>query len=89
MKNNNIINKMHIQEPADKLAKTVGKPLRFYIGNREATLFTKSTEYGKLIDNNHNDYLQEEHLKRAMRSAFAESFNIGSDAGSDAAKTDV
>ena len=29
---NNIINKMHIQEPADKLAKTVGKPLKFDLG---------------------------------------------------------
>ena len=74
MKNNNIINKMHIQEPADKLAKTVGKPLRFYIGNREATFFTKSTEYGKLIDNNHNDYLQEENTKRSMRSALPRVF---------------
>ena len=82
MKNNNIINNMHIQEPADKLAKEVGKPLRFHIGSREATYFTKSTEYGKLLENDHNDYLLEESAKRAMRSAFAEKFHIGSDAGS-------
>jgi hypothetical protein len=81
MKNNNILNKMNIQEPADKLAKEVGKPLKFHIGNREATFFTKSTEYGKLLDNNHNDYLQEENAKRATRAAFAERFHIGSDAG--------
>ena len=73
---------MHIQEPADKLAKEVGKPLRFHIGSREATYFTKSTEYGKLLENDHNDYLLEENAKRAMRSAFAEKFHIGSDAGS-------
>ena len=63
MKNNNIINNMHIQEPADKLAKEVGKPLRFHIGSREATYFTKSTEYGKLLENDHNDYLLEETQK--------------------------
>ena len=50
MKNNNMINKTHIQEPADKLAKTVGRPLKFKIGNRDATCFSKSTEYGTLID---------------------------------------
>ena len=83
MENNNIINKMHIQEPADKLAKTVGKPLKFYMGSREATFFTKSTEYGKLLDNDQNDYLAEENAKRAMRSAFAERFHIGSDVGSN------
>ena len=82
MEHNNIINKMHIQEPADKLAKTVGKPLHFHMGSREATFFTKSTEYGKLLDNNHTDYLVEENAKRAMRSAFVERFDISSDAGS-------
>ena len=35
------------------------------------------------MDNNHTDYLVEENAKRAMRSAFAERFDIGSDAGSN------
>ena len=78
MKNNNIINKMHIQEPADKLAKTVGKPLKFHMGNREATFFTKTTEYGKLLDNNHNDYLREENAKRILTKSFVQHFNIAS-----------
>lgn len=51
------IMKMHIQEPADKLAKTVSRSLTCHIGDRQSTLFTKPTEHGKLIDNTHNGYL--------------------------------
>ena len=69
---------MYIQEPADKLAKSVGRPLRFKIGKRDATIFTKSTEYGKLIDNNHNDNLLQEEAKQAMRSAFVDKVKSGS-----------
>ena len=74
---------MQIQEPADKLAKQVGRPLKFKIGNRDTTFFTKSTEYGKLIENNHNDYLQQEQAKHMLRESFVQSFNIGSDNGTD------
>ena len=52
------------------------KPLKFHIGNREATYFTKSTDYGKLLDNNHNDYLLQDHVKRAMAADFVQHFNI-------------
>ena len=75
---------MHTQQPADVLAKTVGKPLKFHIGNREATYFTKSTEYGKLLDNNHNDYLFQDRIKQAMAADCVQHFNIGTpDNGSD------
>ena len=74
-----MINNMHIQEPADKLSKTVGKPLKFHIGSREATFFTKSTEYGKLLDNNHNDYLLQENAKKQLRDSFVQRYDIGSD----------
>ena len=68
---------MHIQEPANVLAKEVGTPLKFHMGNREATLFTKSTEQEKLLDNN-NKCLIEEDAKRTMRAAFAQRFNVES-----------
>ena len=81
MTSNKITSRMNIQEPADKLAKTVGRPLQFHIGDRAATFFTKSTEYGKLIDNNHNDYLKQDQALRNNRTAFSQSqhFHIGSD----------
>ena len=72
------INKMHIREPASVLSKDVGKPLKNHLGSREATLFTKSTEYGKFIDNDYNDYLKEEENKRALRSKFINRINSGS-----------
>ena len=67
MNNNNMINNMHIQEPTDTLAKNVGRPLEFKIGNRDTTFFTKHTEYGNLIENNHNDYLQQEQANILLR----------------------
>ena len=78
-----MINNMHIQEPADKWAKKVGRPFNFKIGNRDATFFTKSTEYGKLVENNHNDYLQQEQAKIMLGSSFVQSLDIGSDTGTD------
>ena len=83
MTSNKSTSRMNIQEPADKLAKTVGRPLQFHIGDRAATFFTKSTEYGKLIDNNHNDYLKQDQALRNNRTAFSRTqhFHIGSDVG--------
>ena len=70
------IKHMHIREPASKLSKDVGTPLNFYIGNREATLFTKSTEYGKYLDNGVNEYLAKDRENREMRDRFVQHFNI-------------
>ena len=70
---------MHIREPASKLSKDVGTPLKFYLGNREATLFTKSTEYGKHLDNGVNEYLAKDRENRDMRERFVQHFNIAED----------
>ena len=45
-----IIGNAHAQQPAHISAKTAGKPLKFHLGNGEATPFTKSTTYGKLLE---------------------------------------
>jgi len=76
-----IIKNMHIREPASKLSKDVGTPLKFYLGNREVTLFTKSTEYGKYLDNGVNEYLAKDRENREMRERFVQHFNIAEDDG--------
>jgi hypothetical protein len=75
------IKNMHIREPASKLSKDVGTPLKFHLGNREATLFTKSTEYGKYLDNGVNEYLEKDRENRDMRERFVQHFNIAEDDG--------
>ena len=75
------IKNMHIREPASKLSKDVGLPLKFHLGNREATLFTKSTEYGKYLDNGVNEYLAKDRENRDMRERFVQHFNIAEDDG--------
>ena len=75
------IENMHIREPASKLSKDVGTPLKFYLGNWEATLFTKSTEYGKYLDNGVNEYLAKGRENREMRERFVQHFNIAEDDG--------
>lgn len=68
---------MHIQKPAETLPNDAGKEIKFNMGNREATVFTKSTAYTKLFDNNRNMYLLQEEVKRAMTDAVIERFNSG------------
>ena len=81
----NILSKMHVQEHTEILAKGVGKEVKFKLGKRDATLFTKSPEYGQLLDNNHiNDELIHQDIKRAMKAPFAERFTIGADFGENA-----
>ena len=77
-----ILSKMHIQEHTEILANGVSTEIKFKLGKRDATLFTKSPEYGQLLDNNHiNDELIHQEIKRAMKATFAESFTIGADFG--------
>ena len=75
------IKNMHIREPASKLSKVVGAPLKFHLGNREATLFTTSTEYGTHLDNGVNEYLAKDREHREMRDRFVQHFNIAEDDG--------
>jgi len=68
--------KMNIRKSTKELALDVDKPLKLIIGNRDATLFSKSFDYTKLLDNNYKDYIDAEEQKRLLRDGFIKSFNV-------------
>jgi len=69
------ISRMNIRKSTKVLALDVDKPLKLIIGNREATLFTKSFDYTQLLVNNYKDYIEAEEQKRILRNGFTNSLD--------------